>query len=157
MDELPARAAPRPATTASNPHMQLDQNALPALADALARRAFDLPDVEERPSRVSVPGARALCLTPQAANGPREAFLIGREFAHFHPPPDGSLHLVLPPRDAVDAIVAGWAERHPLAASGVIPDTVVMVYGPRDEREIEIVWSILLTSYGFARGRRVNE
>lgn len=48
-------------------------------------------------------------------------------------------------------------ERHPLAASGVIPDTVVMVYGPRDEREIEIVWSILLTSYGFARGRRMNE
>lgn len=149
MDELPVRPSRRPTTTASNPHMQLDQNAPPALVAALARRAFALPEVQERRSLVSVPGARALCLL--TANGPPEAFLIDREFAHFHPPPDGSLHLALPVRDALGAIFAGWAERHPLAASGSIPETIVMVYGPRDEQEVEIVWSILLSSYRFAR------
>lgn len=29
--------------------------------------------------------------------------------------------------------------------------SVVMVYGPRDEHEVEIVWSILLASHPFAQ------
>ena len=46
-----------------------------------------MPGVEERPSAISVPGARAMGLSEGVPTGPREAFMIGREFAHIHPLP----------------------------------------------------------------------
>src|ERR671927_734261 len=97
MPPLPTRAGDRPRTTPTNPHTQLDQQ--PAdlrWVEELARRIFALPGVVEEPSRISVPGARALVLVPDVAAGPPEAFLIGREFAHLHPAPDHSLHAMLP-------------------------------------------------------------
>ena len=57
---LPERAGHRPRTTPTNPHTQLDQNPQDPVVQELARRVFALPDVEERPSAISVPGARAL-------------------------------------------------------------------------------------------------
>ena len=94
---LPERAGKRPSTTPTNPHTQLDQNPEELLVRMLAQRVFALPDVEERPSAISVPGARALWLRDEVPAGPQEAFMIGREFAHIHPLPDGSLHAALPP------------------------------------------------------------
>ena len=100
---LPERSGPRPRTTPTNPHMQLEQSPDRAAVEELARRVFALPGVEERPSAISVPGARALWLSEDAPSGPREAFMIGREFAHIHPLPDGTTdHLLL-----VDAEVGG--------------------------------------------------
>jgi hypothetical protein len=79
--------------------------------------------------------------------------MIGTEFAHVHPPQDGSLHMMLP-EDAVPKIVdLGWAEPHPMAAAGMIPPTAVMVYAPRNEPEIDSVLGLLGLSYDFARGR----
>jgi hypothetical protein len=151
---LPRRAGPKPRTTPTNPHTQLDQQ--PAAADAerlraaLASLVFALPDVEERPSAISVPGARALWLA-DAARGPREAFLIGTEFAHLHPAPDWSLHTALPPTVAQQAIDTGWAEVHPVARLGLIPPTIVMIYAPRDDREVEIVAELVRSAHAFAR------
>ena len=88
---LPERSGSRPRTTPTNPHTQLEQNPEPEVVEELARRVFALPGVEERPSAISVPGARALWLRGDIAPGPQEAFMIGREFAHIHPMPDGSL------------------------------------------------------------------
>jgi hypothetical protein len=34
----------------------------------------------------------------------------------------------------------------------VIPPTHVMIYGPRDEAELETVWQLVEVSYAFARG-----
>ena len=101
---------------------------------------------------ISVPGARAFVLEEEAAGGPPEAFMVGREFAHLHPPADGSLHMMLPLTlaEAVDA--NGWGELHPVARMGVIPSTAMMVYGPRDEGELEIVWELLRASHAFAAG-----
>src|SRR4051794_7310221 len=100
---LPVRTGDRPRTTRTNPHAQLDQQpADPRLAAALARRVFGLPGVVEEPSRISVPGARALVLAPGEPTGPPEAFLIGREFAHLHPAPDHSLHAMLPAETATE-------------------------------------------------------
>lgn len=42
------------------------------------------------------------------------AFLVGTEFAHFHPVPDLSPHAALPTAAAEAVIDAGWAEWHPL-------------------------------------------
>ncbi len=86
---LPQRSGARPRTKPTNPHTQLEQNPDRATVEELARRVFALPGVEERPSAISVPGARALWLSEDAPSGPREAFMIGREFAHIHPMPDG--------------------------------------------------------------------
>ena len=149
---LPRRAGPRPRTTPSNPHTQLDQQPEdPALIVELARRAFALPDVDERPSAISVPGARALWLRPGVPAGPAEAFLIGREFAHLHPDPDSSLHLCLPPAWVNDVLEQGWGELHPVARMGLIPATAVMVYAPRDRDELGVVTRILRASHRFAR------
>jgi hypothetical protein len=149
---LPVRAGDRPRTTPTNPHTQLDQQpADPHLVEDLARRAFALPGVVEEPSGISVPGARALVVAPGEPAGPPEAFLIGREFAHLHPDPDHSLHAMLPPETAEEAIAAGWAEPHPVALRGLIPRTAVMIYAPRDEAELAVVERLVGASHAFAR------
>ena len=82
--------------------------------------------------------------------GPANAFMVGREFCHLHPPSDGSLHLNLPLEVARAAIDKGWAENHPIALRGLIPMNVVMVYGPRDRDELEVVQWLISASHGFA-------
>jgi Family of unknown function (DUF5519) len=109
-------------------------------------------DVEERPSAISVPGARAIWLSEGVPAGPREAFMIGREFAHIHPMPDGSLHAALPPEVAEVAVEEGWAEQHPVARMGYIPENVVMIYAPRNDQELEIVVGLVEESRRYATG-----
>jgi hypothetical protein len=149
---LPRRSGPPPATTPTNPHTQIDQQ--PAdweQRELLAAALFDLPGVVERPSEISVPGARASWLSEGAA-GPPEAFMVGNEFAHFHPAPDQSLHMMLPPALAEEAIQAGWAEQHPVARRGLISPNAVMVYAPRSDSERGVVEQLVRASYSFARG-----
>lgn len=117
----------------------------------MAAAVFGLPGVVERPSAISVPGARALWLT-EGADGPPEAFMIGNEFAHLHPGPDQSLHMMLPPALAVEAIEAGWAEQHPVARLGLIPPNAVMVYAPRDDAERAVVEDLVRASHALAKG-----
>jgi len=149
---LPKRRGPRPRTTPTNPHTQLDQNPEREVVNELARMVFALPGVEERPSAISVPGARALWLREHVSAGPQEAFMIGREFAHIHPMPDGSLHAALPPEAAQEAMDKGWAEQHPVARMGYIPRNVVMIYAPRDAEEIEVVAGLVEEAYRYAGG-----
>lgn len=149
---LPRRSGMRPRTTDTNPHSQLDQNPSASIVDALCARLFALPGVIERPSAISVPGARALWILPEQAQGPREAFMIWTEFAHVHPPPDGSLHAALPPDLADEVIAREWGEQHPVAKRGLIPANVCMIYAPRDEKEIEIAAGLIRAALRFAKG-----
>jgi hypothetical protein len=118
---LPKRSGSRPRTTPTNPHTQLEQNPEPEMVEALARRVFTLPGVEERPSAISVPGARALWLREDVPAGPQEAFMIGREFAHMHPMPDGSLHAALPPEVAPRGHKQGLGRTTPRGPYGLHP------------------------------------
>jgi hypothetical protein len=149
---LQNRSGSRPRTTPTNPHTQLEQNPEREVVEELARRVFALPGVEERPSAISVPGARALWLREDVPAGPPEAFMIGREFAHIHPMPDGSLHAALPPEVAQEAVEKGWAEQHPVARMGYIPQNVVMIYAPRNAEEIEVVAGLVVEAYRYAGG-----
>jgi hypothetical protein len=150
---LPQRVGPRPRTTPTNPHTQLDQQPTdPSVIEELAARVFALPGVVELPSAISVPGARALTLDQGERVGPPEAFLIDREFAHLHPAPDHSLHAMLPIDTANHAVAAGWAEAHPMALRGLIPANAVMLYAPRDAGELEIIERLIRASCAFARG-----
>ena len=148
MTTLPPRVGERPRTTPTNPHTQLDQNAPPALQERLFQLAAALPGVKVGASHVSVPGTRA-CHLP-SANGPRVAFMFEREFAHLHPAYDGSLHMALPPEIVDRVIENGWAERHPLAGQYGLPTNIVMVFGPRDEEELEIVFALVRASHAAA-------
>lgn len=158
-ETLPARRGSPPNTTPVCPHQQLTQNGPPALREELYERAVALSGVIEGQNRGSAPlGTRAFLLDPGYAEGPPRAFLIGNEFAHLHPDHDGSMHLTLP-RDTSDEIVArGWGEVHvDTGLFGRGTPIFVMVYGPRDEDELEVVWSIFRLSYEFARGGNEKE
>jgi hypothetical protein len=135
------------------PHQQLDQIAPVELQEELWRRMSGLEDATTGRSGVSLPETRALHLDPARATGPPEAYLVGTEFAHLHGDFDGSLHVALPKDAADEAIEKGWAELHPLAREGVLPPTLVMLYGPRDEAELETIWQLVEASYAFACGR----
>jgi len=39
-----------------------------------------------------------------------------------------------------------------MARRGLAPPTLVMLYGPRDQAELETIWQLVETSYAFARG-----
>ncbi|MBN8228454.1 phospholipase [Corallococcus macrosporus] len=145
---LPVRKGPRPETTDAPPgtplaHRQLSQIAPTDLQERLFTRAAALPDVRVAPSGISVPGARAFWLRPEASRGPRAAFQVGTEFAHIHPAEDGSLHLTFPPEMARRVFQQGWGMPHPRSGTP-------MLFGPRDEAELEVVWQLLLRSYAWA-------
>jgi phospholipase/carboxylesterase len=148
---LPEREGPRPAVSWTIPQQQESDNSPDDLQEALFARMSALPGVESGPSRISVPGARAV-LAPDAT-GPEEAFLVpsAKEFAHLHPAHDGSLHLVLPVDRAADAVAKGWAQVHMLAGIRLSPG-FVLVYGPRTEAEVEVVAGIVEASHRFALG-----
>jgi hypothetical protein len=151
--ELPTRSGDRPTTGPEIPHQQLDQTAPVELQERLWRRMAALDGVRTGRSGISLPQTRALHLDPALALGPPEAFMVGTEFAHLHGSFDGSLHAVLPRDVAAQAITNAWAELHPLARRGVIPTTHVMIYGPRDEAELETIWQLVQLSYAFACGQ----
>lgn len=153
LTSLPRRAGDAPSTNPGMPHTQLSQNAPVEFQEALFQRAAALPGVIVARSHVSVPGARAFHLDEASGGSGPEAFMVGTEFAHLHPPRDGSLHLVLPEAAARQVIELGWGEFHPLVDQGIMPPTNLMVYGPRDADELESVWRIVQASHANATDR----
>jgi hypothetical protein len=149
---LPKRVGPRPTTTSWAPHIQQEQLAPPAMLTALAARVFALPDIEERPIHRADPPERGLWLQDAVQKGPGDAFINEREIGHFHPW-DRSMHIALPPDLAPMAVEAGWAEVHPVARAGLARKNMVMLYGPRDEHEVEVIFGIVLAAYQHAGGK----
>lgn len=143
------RGAP-PRTTLAYPHEQLTQSGAVALRERLHERAGALPGVVEGSNRASTPDIRTFLLEPEYAEGPREAFLAGGEFAHLHL--DGSLHLTLPRELGDDVVVQGWGEVHVDAGVRRGSPIFMMIYAPREEDELEAVWRIFRMSYEFALG-----
>lgn len=150
---LPARSTPRPETSRGMPHAQIGIAPDPAVDRELRRRAYALPGVLDRPSVISVPGARALWLADDVELVRPEAILRGREFAHIHP--DGSLHATLSPQRAQEAIAAGWAEPHPIAEQ-LGAGGLVMIYTPLTMQELDVVVGLVVDSYSFVTGRAID-
>jgi phospholipase/carboxylesterase len=154
--QLAARSGERPTVSWTIPQQQESDNSPSDLQEQLFARVAALPGVSTRQSAISVPGARGFVVRP-GSGAPLDAFLMPQagEFAHLHPEYDGSLHLALPPALAADAIAKGWAVAHPLA--GVrLARGMVMVYGPRDTAELDIVAGVVETSYAFATGSLIR-
>jgi hypothetical protein len=45
------------------------------------------------------------------------------------------------------------AEERPIPRAGLARKDNVMLYGPRDEREADVIYGIVLSAYGYAGGR----
>ncbi len=151
---LPQRSGPPPRTTGSVPHTQIDVDPVPEVHDELFRRTFALPDVENRPTVVSLPGARGIWISDDVSLAHPEMIVAGREFAHIHP--NGSLHAPLPFERAIKAVDAGWAERHPWADQREDWKGLVMLYTPRSLEELNVVFQLIVESYNFVTGRDVK-
>ncbi|MEM1288302.1 MAG: hypothetical protein AAGH60_08120 [Pseudomonadota bacterium] len=153
---LPARQGTAPKTLGQLPHSQLTQHGPDDIIEKLHAWCFALPNINNEPSGISVPGSRALILR-DGVPGNQAAFMIGREFAHIHPKPDnGSMHLVLPVEDVDVVKTTGWGEDHYLVTQGQWPSGLVMIFSPRDEDELMAVKQIVGRSYEFATGEQVS-
>ena len=150
---LRERAGPPPDVTHEIPQQQTSQNAPRELQDAIYQLGMQLKGVRTGPSAISVPGARAFTVNPGADEW--SAFIVREtgEFAHLHPPYDGSMHLALPPQLHADVIKKGWGIPHPLAGLR-LSSGMCMVFGPRDEDELVIVSEFLRASHAYATGGR---
>jgi len=147
---LRSRAGERPETSNDGPHRQLSQCSSPAQWGELVARAMELTGVTEGHSSVSPAPSRALLLTdqrtvsaPQTSLSPSDPL----EPVHIHGVTDTSTHLCLPVERANEVCELGWGEVHPFGDFG----TEIMLYGPRDEEELEVVLSIIEESLNFAR------
>jgi hypothetical protein len=130
--------------------MQLDQQPIERnILDELMSWAFSLPDIAQENSKISVPGKQAMSKDKMCTHC--NAFMVESEFAHFHPAPDGSMHLGLPQRDVKKVIEQGWSEWHPVVYKGWLPPNFIVVYAPRDDEEVEVIKKIVFRYYQFAK------
>ncbi|KAG4429586.1 hypothetical protein IFR05_014935 [Cadophora sp. M221] len=90
---------------------------------------------------------------------PASARISRGEIGHIHH--DASVHLYFSPADAKVLIEKNWAERHRLARTKPflgrvnmfgVAGTYLMIYGPRDEGELETMKTILENSVKFMTG-----
>jgi hypothetical protein len=149
---LPPRAGERPRTTPDDPHRQLTQIAPVELQDRLVSLGAGLEGVFVCDSLISLPGARAFVLDDSTPTPSAWVFMIQKEFAHVHQPSDGSLHMVVPPELVRQVVSRGWGEPHPVAEMGYVPPTTMMIYGPRDSGEVDVIFQLLKASWAYARG-----
>ncbi|KAK5132915.1 hypothetical protein LTR08_008361 [Meristemomyces frigidus] len=151
--DFPVRHAPRPVTRGIAPHRQVTQRASKPIYDKLAQAIERMghehaDDLEIGTSCFEKHG------TGLFSRAPAKRTCQG-EICHAHAS-DGSMHMTLHPADAKTVLEAGWAERHPIARGGwferFVPGGFVMVYAPREEREVEVVMRVVEAAAWFVRG-----
>lgn len=154
--ELSERAGPRADASWTIPQQQTNQNAQIHLQERLCDEVSNLAGVSVSESRISVPGARTF--TVDNPSGDADAFLVPQvhEFAHIHPGYDGSLHLALPESLAAEVSAKGWGRPHMWAGTRLSPG-FMLVYGPRDEAELDVIRAIVATSHAYASASVTNK
>ena len=143
------RSGPRPAVSNQGPQRQLTDRATPQLWGSVVARVMALPDVIEGHSQVSPASSRAVFLrdletpiVPWTSLAPE-----GRlEPIHLHGVDDTSVHLCLPAARGSELTALGWATPHQYEDFG----TEFLIYGPRDDSELDVVLSIVDESIAFA-------
>ncbi|NYG59639.1 phospholipase/carboxylesterase [Nocardioides daedukensis] len=150
--ELPVRnSGGRPLVTWSVPQQQYTDQAMLPFQEKLFEKVSALDGVKLGDSDFAVPGARALLIENGSTDTARYLDAASGEFAHLHPWYDGSLHVVLPADKASDAITKGWAQPHMWAGTR-FTEGFVLVYGPRNDAEVEIVAGIVDAGREYAAG-----
>jgi phospholipase/carboxylesterase len=150
---LPVRKGLRVQTSGRVPHVQLGVEQKTELIDALHQLAYSLPDLEKRPTIVSISGSGMWLANSVSVSHPK-AIVSGREFAHIHP--DGSLHAPFSLDRAIELEKKGWGERHPWADRNQGWEGLVMLYSASSEEELETLIQLVTESYNFITGRNAT-
>ena len=153
-EPLPQRTGPRIRTSGRVPHVQLDVDFKPQLFKELHRLAYLLPGLEERPTIVSLAGAKGMWLNKAVPVLHPKAIVSGREFAHIHA--DGSLHAPLPHERALELEQKGWGERHPWADRHDGWEGLVMLYSAANSDQLKILIQLVTESYNHVTGQAVE-
>ncbi|KIW32324.1 uncharacterized protein PV07_03878 [Cladophialophora immunda] len=169
---LPNRKGERAAVGGIIPHRQLSQHApdemKPYITNLFKNVVVQNSDILEERLSLYEKHNPALFVReevlankdPAAPKPSSTAYTARGECGHIHP--DYSIHLYLSPADARLIIEKGWGERHRLSKpktarftfeNAHVADTYLMIYGPRDTDEVEVVRKILQNSIRFMSGR----
>lgn len=143
--QTPMREGDSPVISKSGYGGQITQVSPKPVQNRLLSLVAGLAGVRVRPSLTCATGSRGLHLAPKLAEGAVSAFLIGTEFAHLHPDYDGSLHIALPHDVAVATESSGWGKIS-------LDDGSFLLYAPRHETDLVVVWTFVVFSYRCARG-----
>lgn len=74
------------------------------------------------------------------------------EVGHIHMF-DGSMHLTLSPSDTKVILESGWGELHGLSGNGPLIKTYMMIYSPRNEKELKIIKKILDAAIKYSKNK----
>ncbi|KAK0105069.1 hypothetical protein ONS95_004567 [Cadophora gregata] len=166
--DLPPRSGGRAKVAGIAPHRQMTQNA-PESMKAPLKEAFD-NIVKKHPKLLETKRSlyekhhdaifvQSGFLQDPDSPIPQTARVSRGEIGHIHH--DASVHLYFSPADAKLLIEKNWAERHRLARMKPflgrvnmfsVAGTYLMIYGPRDEGELETMRIILENSVKFMTG-----
>lgn len=156
LSTLPQRKGPRPSTLGIAPHRQIDQIPAFDMYEQLSRALRSI--VDDNVHILEGTSCFEKHVMALFSDFPQRRTCKG-EICHAHPS-DGSMHLTLHPADVKIMLEAGWGERHPLARGGwlenFVPGGFVMVYAPRNDRELEVVLEIVCASACFVGGKEVK-
>jgi hypothetical protein len=108
--------------------------------------------ITSAPSKTEGGTGPAIYVKPDVPTINPNARKIFYEVAHVHPT-ENSLHVYLSPRDARRVIEAGWGQRFPV--EWLAPPSWILVYAPRDEKEVELVKEIVRAAVCFAVGKDI--
>lgn len=78
------------------------------------------------------------------------------EIGHIHPT-DSSMHMVLHPLDAAEAVRRGWGELHFLSDGPLLPTAYVMVYPPQRLEDIEVIARLLRAAADYVTDDSITE
>ncbi|GKT46879.1 uncharacterized protein ColSpa_07060 [Colletotrichum spaethianum] len=164
--ELPQRKGGRAELGGIVPHRQLSQHAPERMREFIQNLFVNAvtqnPTLLESKLSLYERNNQAIFVSPQAlasSTPPTASHTARGEISHHHH--DLSIHMYLSPADAKLAITKGWAERHRLslprgsllAGRFHLADSYLMIYGPRDEEEMEVLAVFLKNAIRFMTGR----
>ena len=154
LQRIPNRPGPSPTATFEIPHQQLNQPAPIVVQEELITAVAALPNVLLWGSPNSLPGAIGWILGESLDTDEKGDLIAGSEFGHQHRNEVGSMHLSLPAAASQIVLEKGWAVLHPFSTviHGSRAVDYLLVYAPRDNEDLKIVWLIVQASYAFARG-----
>ncbi|KAF5125660.1 hypothetical protein E5D57_010350 [Metarhizium anisopliae] len=142
---LPYRSGPRPRVVGIAPQRQLDQHGARNSYHTLRRAMVKLGNGS--PLKF---GTERSCVEKHGlALFAKHALWTNcqGEIVHVHDS-DHSMHMCLHPDDIGEVLAKGWGQMHPLARKGwflqmPVAPNFVMIYAPRNEQELQIVYRII--------------
>ncbi|MYM57540.1 hypothetical protein GR167_19645 [Rhodobacteraceae bacterium GS-10] len=152
LKRLAQRQGDRPRFEPKWPCLQTGDTSRKALRDALVQAILEFEGVSACQPPFDAPGT-GFALIDDLARGQPEAFVNGTCWLVLQP--GGAMHLSLRPEWAQKVVNHGWATVHPFARymAGAVPPQSLVVYAPRDRRELAVAIRIAAAAHSYAMGR----